>query len=103
MCAWKQENSNSEPFPIYAKSFDNSQNVKIASSRSHPSEALALYLEQFPNRKLLPMCSSLKLCLVAEGLAHIYPRLGPIMEWDTGATHAIVEASGGRVLDDETK
>jgi 3'(2'), 5'-bisphosphate nucleotidase len=101
--AWKQENSNSEPFQIYAKSFDNSQNVKIVSSRSHPSEALALYLEQFPNRKLLPMGSSLKLCLVAEGLAHIYPRLGPTMEWDTGAAHAIVEAAGGQVLEYNTK
>ena len=41
--------------------------------------------------------SSLKICLVAEGEADIYPRLGPTMEWDTGAAHAIVNESGGRL------
>ena len=45
------------------------------------------------------MGSSLKLCLVAEGKADIYPRLGPTSEWDTAAAQAIVEAAGGRVTD----
>jgi 3'(2'), 5'-bisphosphate nucleotidase len=45
------------------------------------------------------MGSSLKLCLVAEGVAHLYPRLGPTMEWDTAAAHAVVKYSGGRVCD----
>ena len=44
------------------------------------------------------MGSSLKLCVVAEGLADLYPRLGPTMEWDTAAGHAVVEAAGGTVL-----
>ena len=44
------------------------------------------------------MGSSLKLCLVAEGTAHIYPRLGPTMEWDTAAAHCIVEAAGGAAI-----
>jgi 3'(2'), 5'-bisphosphate nucleotidase len=39
----------------------------------------------------------LKLCLVAEGAAHLYPRLGPTCEWDTGAAQAVVEAAGGKV------
>jgi 3'(2'), 5'-bisphosphate nucleotidase len=43
------------------------------------------------------MGSSLKLCLVAEGEADIYPRLGPTSEWDTAAAQAVVEAAGGRV------
>ena len=43
------------------------------------------------------MGSSLKLCLVAEGAAHLYPRLGPTMEWDTAAAHAVVNAAGGQV------
>jgi 3'(2'), 5'-bisphosphate nucleotidase len=42
--------------------------------------------------------SSLKLCLIAEGVADIYPRLAPTMEWDTAAGQAIVEYSGGAVL-----
>jgi len=45
------------------------------------------------------MGSSLKLCLVAEGIAHFYPRLGPTMEWDTAAAHAVVNAAGGVVQD----
>ena len=45
------------------------------------------------------MGSSLKLCLVAEGAAHFYPRLGPTMEWDTAAAHAVVNEAGGRVCD----
>lgn len=45
------------------------------------------------------MGSSLKLCLVAEGAAHFYPRLGPTMEWDTAAAHAIVKEAGGVVCD----
>ena len=45
------------------------------------------------------MGSSLKLCLVAEGAAHFYPRLGPTMEWDTAAAHAVVSEAGGRVCD----
>ena len=47
--------------------------------------------------------SSLKLCLVAEGMADIYPRLGPTMEWDTAAGQAIVEQAQGSVLNSETK
>lgn len=43
--------------------------------------------------------SALKLCLVAEGSAHLYPRFGPTMEWDTAAAQCIVEQAGGRVTD----
>ena len=45
------------------------------------------------------MGSSLKLCLVASGEADLYPRLGPTMEWDTAAAHAVVVAAGGTVVD----
>ena len=45
------------------------------------------------------MGSSLKRCLVAEGAADLYPRLGPTSEWDTAAAHAVVSAAGGRVTD----
>jgi 3'(2'), 5'-bisphosphate nucleotidase len=47
----------------------------------------------------VPVGSSFKLCVVAEGLAVLYPRLGPTMEWDTAAGHAVVEAAGGSVLE----
>ncbi len=44
-----------------------------------------------------PMDSSIKLCRIAEGMADIYPRHGPTMEWDTAAGHAVLEAAGGRL------
>jgi len=44
------------------------------------------------------MGSSLKFCLVAEGKADLYPRLGLTSEWDTAASQAVVEAAGGQVL-----
>ena len=47
------------------------------------------------------MGSSLKLCLIAEGKADLYPRLAPTSEWDTAAAQAVVEAAGGRVIDTE--
>ena len=48
---------------------------------------------------MLPMGSSLKFCVVAEGRADIYPRLGPTSEWDTAAAQAVVEQAGGAVVE----
>ena len=56
-------------------------------------------LERLGEHQTISMGSSLKLCLVAEGAAHLYPRLGPTMEWDTAAAHAVVNAAGGIVCD----
>ena len=47
-------------------------------------------LQKLGNHECISMGSSLKLCLVAEAAAHFYPRLGPTMEWDTAAAHAVV-------------
>jgi 3'(2'), 5'-bisphosphate nucleotidase len=47
---------------------------------------------------MVPMGSSLKFCIVAEGEADVYPRLGPTSEWDTGAAEAVLVAAGGRVV-----
>lgn len=70
---------------------------RVVGSRSHPSPDLATWLEQLGHHDMLPMGSSLKLCLVAEGAADVYPRLGPTCLWDTGAAQAVVEQAGGRV------
>lgn len=51
---------------------------------------------------MLPPGSSLKLCLVAEGKADVYPRFGPTMEWDTAAAHAVAVYAGKQVLSTET-
>ncbi|MFC2993573.1 3'(2'),5'-bisphosphate nucleotidase CysQ [Halomonas tibetensis] len=70
---------------------------RVVGSRSHPSPDLTEWLEQLDEHDMVPMGSSLKLCLVAEGAADVYPRLGPTCIWDTGAAQAVVEQAGGRV------
>jgi 3'(2'), 5'-bisphosphate nucleotidase len=47
---------------------------------------------------MVSMGSSLKFCLLAEGKADFYPRLGPTSEWDTAAAHAVVNAAGGQII-----
>lgn len=70
---------------------------RVVGSRSHPSPDLAAWLDKLGEHEMLPMGSSLKLCLIAEGKADAYPRLGPTCLWDTGAAHAVVRYAGGRV------
>ena len=71
--------------------------VLVAGSRSHPSERMNAFMGQFKESQVRPMGSSLKVCLVADGSVHLYPRLGPTMEWDIAAGHAILMGAGGRV------
>jgi len=71
--------------------------LTVVMSRSHPSPELEEYLECIKVAEALPVGSSLKLCAVAEGIADLYPRLGPTMEWDTAAGQAVVVAAGGIV------
>lgn len=72
--------------------------VRIVGSRSHRGASLDAYLEQLGEYEMVPMGSSLKFCVVAEGGADLYPRLGPTSEWDTAAAQAVVEQAGGRVV-----
>ncbi|MGB1466928.1 MAG: 3'(2'),5'-bisphosphate nucleotidase CysQ [Alcanivorax nanhaiticus] len=75
--------------------------VVMVASRSHGGEAVekleAFIREEIGEVERASMGSSLKLCLVAEGSADIYPRLAPTSEWDTAAAHAVVTAAGGVV------
>ncbi|MGC3874317.1 3'(2'),5'-bisphosphate nucleotidase CysQ [Halomonas sp. GXIMD04776] len=75
---------------------------KIVGSRSHGAVAFEAFCQELPHHECLTMGSSLKLCLVAEGAADLYPRLAPTCEWDTAAAHAVVLAAGGDVLDART-
>ncbi len=77
--------------------------VRVAGSRSHAGDSLQRFLERLGDHQILSMGSSLKLCLVAEGAADVYPRLGPTSEWDTAAAQAVVEAAGGLVTDTQLK
>ena len=71
---------------------------RLVGSRSHGGEEMPALLAQLGEHELVPMGSSLKLCLVAEGSADVYPRLGPTSLWDTAAAQCVVEQAGGRVL-----
>lgn len=71
---------------------------RVVGSRSHARDALAKFLQHLGSHELVPMGSSLKFCLVAEGHADVYPRLGPTSLWDTAAAQCIVEQAGGRVI-----
>ena len=70
----------------------------VVGSRSHQSDEFKAFMEDYEDAEIVSMGSSLKLCLVAEGKADLYPRLGLTSEWDTAASQAVVEAAGGRVL-----
>jgi len=73
--------------------------LRVAVSRSHRDSSLDRVLDRVGAHSLLAIGSSLKFCLVAEGAADFYPRLGPTSEWDTAAAQAVVEAAGGAVVD----
>jgi 3'(2'), 5'-bisphosphate nucleotidase len=73
--------------------------LTVVGSRSHQTVPLMLYLSRLGDHELRSMGSSLKLCLVAEGVADLYPRIGLTSEWDTAAAHCIVKEAGGRVTD----
>ena len=78
----------------------------VVASRSHFSPETQVFVDELKKTKgeidFASMGSSLKICLVAEGVADIYPRFGPTMEWDTGAGHAIAKAAGKMVTDHNT-
>ena len=85
------------PTPIRVAAASNAP-IKVVGSRSHRSAGLDEFLAAAGETEMVPMGSSLKFCVVAEGKADIYPRLGPTSEWDTAAAQAVVEQAGGRVI-----
>jgi len=95
--AWRGD-ASSPPEPIRVRERAGAL-LKVVGSRSHPSGELAAYLDALGPHELTPMGSSLKICLIAEGAADLYPRLGPTSEWDTAAAQAILESAGGRMMD----
>jgi 3'(2'), 5'-bisphosphate nucleotidase len=76
----------------------SSNPVRVVGSRSHRGASLDGFLENLGDCDMVPMGSSLKFCVIAEGGADVYPRLGPTSEWDTAAAQAVVEQAGGSVV-----
>jgi 3'(2'), 5'-bisphosphate nucleotidase len=99
VCYWAKQDEGAfkdgKKLPL--KTSDQRNIYKIVASRSHMSDETQAFIDAIDTDKekeLISIGSSLKICLVAEGEADIYPRLGPTMEWDTGAAHAIVNNAG---------
>lgn len=93
---------NLAPIPIKTRPL-NPQDITIAGSRSHADERLLEFVNRIEKKlssaKLISMGSSLKICLVAEGVADLYPRLGLTSEWDTAAAQCVLEKAGGKLTD----
>ena len=90
---------NGETMPLQAAQTVG-QPVKVVASRSHSATPTVMFLDrmgQDHDLEIVSKGSALKLCMVAEGEAELYPRLAPTMEWDTAAAQCVVEQAGGYV------
>ncbi len=90
----RREGGEAEPIQV---SDAPHEPLRIVGSKSHATDSLRRFVACVEGSELVSMGSSLKFCLVAEGSADIYPRLGPTSEWDTAAAQCVVEQAGGRV------
>jgi 3'(2'), 5'-bisphosphate nucleotidase len=88
--------------PIHVRPLSDGP-VAVVGSRSHRGDSLNSFLDKLGEHEIVSMGSSLKICLVAEGAADVYPRLGPTSEWDTAAAHCVVEQAGGHLTDLDMK
>ncbi len=99
--AYKVEGGG-EPLRLELGAANDFKLLRVVGSLSHPSPEVGKFVEEqrriYEQVEFIAMGSSLKLCIVAEGKADVYPRFGPTMEWDTAAAHAVVSASGRRVI-----
>ncbi|MEZ4633285.1 MAG: 3'(2'),5'-bisphosphate nucleotidase CysQ [Deinococcales bacterium] len=96
--AFKKQ-GEAEPVAIKAKHYQSGP-LALVASRSHAgaeTEAFISNLQHDLEVEHVSKGSALKLCLVAEGVAHLYPRFGPTMEWDTAAAQCVAEAAGASV------
>lgn len=84
--------------PIHVAAALDIDKWRIVGSRSHAGDLLTSFLQKLDSYELISMGSSLKFCLVAEGSADIYPRLGLTSLWDTAAAQCVVEQAGGAVV-----
>jgi len=100
--SFRQE-PDGEPIAIACRPLRREGRLNVVASRSHRDarldDVLAALETYFAGLDVLSMGSSLKICLVAEGRADLYPRLAPTSEWDTAAAHAVLAAAGGEVVD----
>ena len=95
--AYKQSSLN-EPKLIHVRKKPAEKTI-IACGRSHLSEDIKRFLNNIGDYEIIQVGSALKSCLVAEGKADLYARLGPTSEWDTAAAQCVLEEAGGAITD----
>ncbi|MCB1191317.1 MAG: 3'(2'),5'-bisphosphate nucleotidase CysQ [Leptospiraceae bacterium] len=100
MGAFLEENGNVTKLPFNKNETDT---VRIVASRNYLNDETKKFINLYPKQELLSLGSSLKFMLLAEGNADVYPRLAPTSEWDTAASQAIVEITGGKIINFATK
>lgn len=104
---FKQEkNKKPQRLPIYKHT--NNDTLKFIVSKSHYNQETKYFVNNLKSQykktiEFIRIGSSLKLCLIAEGKADIYPRLAPTMEWDIAAGQAVVEQAGGEIVEFKTQ
>ncbi len=83
------------------------EKITVVGSRSHSSVETEEFINELKSKygevEFISRGSALKLCMIAEGKAHVYPRLAPTMEWDTAAGQALILETEGKLLEYETK
>jgi len=86
---------NNQPLPLQTNN-NPKEKLSVVASKSHLSTETQEFIDNLDTKEIEQVSkgSSLKLCMVAEGIADIYPRLAPTMEWDTAAADAVVRCSG---------
>lgn len=100
--AWKQ-GADGAVTAIHAARVGSNPTLRVVASRSHRGELVDALITELQDKygtvEVVSMGSSLKICLLAEGKADLYPRLAPTSEWDTAAAHAVLAAAGGEITD----
>jgi len=102
--SFKIADGKTERLPLMSSTRER---LTLVGSRSHVTKELEDYYQRMKDKygelDIISIGSSLKFCMVAEGQADVYPRLGPTMEWDTAAGQIIAEEAGGQVVEYETR
>lgn len=75
--------------------------LRVVASRSHLNDETQTFLDRLTKPVIVSMGSSMKFMMIAEGMADVYPRFAPTMEWDTAAAHAILKLLGGKVINQD--
>ena len=103
--AWKRNGENAPQSLAVRSGIESADTLRLVASRSHRGAAIDKLIDHLHNSyasiEVVSMGSSLKICLLAEGSADLYPRLAPTSEWDTAAAHWVLVAAGGEILTDK--